>query len=111
MSHGPMSHGPMSHGPMSHGPMLSFRAGAEVSSLFAPAIGPNAIAALAERVRKGRFALHDLLSGGRLETRFLEGSELAVYGSPEVLFLNLNTPADLARHRRVTCEPNPTKIH
>ncbi len=71
---------------------------------------PAALAALDEQVHSGRFALQCLLSNDGLNPLFIEGSELAAYGSPEHLFLNLNTPADLSRLRQVTCEPNPTKI-
>ena len=58
---------------------------------------PAALAALADEVAAGRFALHSLLCAGHLAVRTVEGEELAAFGSPEHLFLNINTPQDLAR--------------
>jgi molybdopterin-guanine dinucleotide biosynthesis protein A len=60
--------------------------------------GPAALAALAARVAGGRFALHDLALEAGLAVRFLEAEELARFGSPADLFLNLNTPADWERY-------------
>ncbi len=60
--------------------------------------GPAALAALAARVAGGRFALHDLALESGLAVRFLEAEELARFGPPAELFLNLNTPADWARY-------------
>ncbi len=60
---------------------------------------PTALAALASAVAAGRFALHRLLLAGDLRMRYLEGADLAVFGTPQRLFLNLNTPQDLARLR------------
>lgn len=60
---------------------------------------PAALELLAAEVRAGRFALHALLRSRRLAVRRLEGPELAAFGSPEHLFVNLNTPEDLARWR------------
>ena len=60
--------------------------------------GPAALAALAARVGRGRFALHDLALEEGLAVRFLEGEELARFGPPADLFLNLNTPADWERY-------------
>ena len=58
---------------------------------------PSALAALARRVEEGRFAPHELAEESGLSIRFLEDAELARFGPPERLFLNLNTPDDLAR--------------
>lgn len=60
--------------------------------------GPAALAVLAARVGRGRFALHDLALEAGLAVRFLEGEELARFGPPADLFLNLNTPADWERY-------------
>jgi molybdopterin-guanine dinucleotide biosynthesis protein A len=60
--------------------------------------GPAALAALAARVAGGRFALHDLALEAGLAVRFLEAAELARFGPPAELFLNLNTPADWERY-------------
>lgn len=60
--------------------------------------GPAALAALAARVGRGRFALHDLALEAGLAVRFLESEELARFGPPADLFLNLNTPADWERY-------------
>ncbi len=62
--------------------------------------GPAALAALAARVREGRFALHDLANAG-LAVRYLEGEALRRFGIPEEMFFNLNTPGDLERWREV----------
>jgi molybdopterin-guanine dinucleotide biosynthesis protein A len=59
--------------------------------------GPAALAALATRVARGRFALHSLLEE-KLAVRVLEGEELAGFGEPGEIFLNLNTPEDWERY-------------
>jgi molybdenum cofactor guanylyltransferase len=60
--------------------------------------GPAALAVLAARVARGRFALHDLdLEEGGLVVRHLEGEGLQRFGDPAEVFLNLNTPEDLER--------------
>jgi molybdopterin-guanine dinucleotide biosynthesis protein A len=64
-------------------------------ALYAPA----ALAALSERVREGRFSLHDLAAGANLAVRYLEGETLDRFGDPAEMFFNLNTPGDLARWR------------
>jgi molybdopterin-guanine dinucleotide biosynthesis protein A len=61
--------------------------------------GPAALAALAVRVREGRFSLHDLAAGANLAVRYLEGKALCRFGDPGEMFFNLNTPGDLARWR------------
>jgi len=58
---------------------------------------PAALRALAAAVADGRFALHSLLRTGGLAVRYLENSELAAFGSPDRLFVNVNRPADLTR--------------
>ena len=57
----------------------------------------GALSALGVAVGEGRFALHGLLRTPELDVRWLEGPELEVFGAPERLFANLNTPEDLAR--------------
>jgi molybdopterin-guanine dinucleotide biosynthesis protein A len=59
--------------------------------------GPAALAALASRVESGRLALHALLEEG-IAVRVLEGEELAGFGEPGEIFLNLNTPEDWERY-------------
>ncbi len=61
--------------------------------------GPAALAALARRAAAGRFALHELIEEPALAVAFVEGEALARFGPPTRLFLNLNTPEDLARWR------------
>jgi molybdopterin-guanine dinucleotide biosynthesis protein A len=58
--------------------------------------GPGALAVLAERVARGLYALHALSEEAGIATAFLEGERLAVYGRPEEMFRNVNTPEDLA---------------
>lgn len=59
--------------------------------------GPAALAALARRVERGRLALHALFEEG-LAAGVLEGEELARFGAPGEIFLNLNTPEDWERY-------------
>ncbi len=61
---------------------------------------PAALAALETAAASGRFALYPLLREEVLRVRYLEGPALAAFGSAEELFLNLNTPEQLARLRR-----------
>ena len=56
--------------------------------------GPRALAALAARVERGLFAVHELAEED-LAIRWLEEAELAVFGRPEEIFLNVNRPEDL----------------
>lgn len=56
--------------------------------------GPAALAVLAE---KGLRAPHRL-GEEDLAVRYLEGDDLARFGPPEEVFLNLNTPEDLERY-------------
>jgi molybdopterin-guanine dinucleotide biosynthesis protein A len=60
---------------------------------------PATLAALAGRVAAGRYDLHGLAAAG-LAVRYLEGDELARFGDPREVFLNLNTPEDLERWLR-----------
>jgi molybdopterin-guanine dinucleotide biosynthesis protein A len=60
--------------------------------------GPAALAAIARRAARGRFALHRLAGEEALAVRFLEGEALARFGAPEETFLNLNAPADWERY-------------
>jgi molybdopterin-guanine dinucleotide biosynthesis protein A len=59
-------------------------------ALYAPA----ALAALEARVRCGAFALHGLAEED-LAVRILDEPELARFGRPEEILLNVNTPDDL----------------
>ncbi|MCP4655285.1 MAG: molybdenum cofactor guanylyltransferase [bacterium] len=56
---------------------------------------PGALAALAERVRDGRYAVHGLQGVVDLAIRTLDEEALMTFGEPRRLFFNLNTPADL----------------
>jgi molybdopterin-guanine dinucleotide biosynthesis protein A len=56
--------------------------------------GPRALAVLAARVERGLFALHEL-AAENLAIRWLDEAELAAFGQPEEIFLNVNRPEDL----------------
>ncbi len=58
---------------------------------------PAALAHMSAEAGAGRLALHAMLRPGGLRIRHFEGRRLAAFGSPERLFLNLNTPEDLER--------------
>lgn len=58
---------------------------------------PPALAALGERVRAGRCAVHPLFAAAGLRVGFVDGRELAAWGDPADTFLNVNRPADRAR--------------
>ncbi len=58
---------------------------------------PAALAVMAAEARAGRLALHAMLRLERFAVRYLEGERLDAFGAPRRLFLNLNTPEDLAR--------------
>jgi molybdopterin-guanine dinucleotide biosynthesis protein A len=64
--------------------------------------GPAALAALGRRVERGLLALHRLIdepfSEKPLAVRVLEGDDLAQFGDPAEIFLNLNTPEDWERY-------------
>jgi molybdopterin-guanine dinucleotide biosynthesis protein A len=59
--------------------------------------GPAALAALGRRVERGLLALHRLAEEA-LAVRVLEGDELARFGAPAEMFLNLNSPQDWERY-------------
>ena len=59
--------------------------------------GPAALAALERRIARGLFALHSLAEED-LDVRILEGGELARFGDPGEIFLNLNAPEDWERY-------------
>lgn len=59
--------------------------------------GPAALAALGRRIARGLFALHELAEED-LAVRILEGGELARFGDPREIFLNLNAPEDWERY-------------
>jgi molybdopterin-guanine dinucleotide biosynthesis protein A len=60
--------------------------------------GPAALEVLATRVGRGLLALHELPREAGLSVRFLEEEEIARFGGPEEVFLNLNTPEDWERY-------------
>lgn len=62
---------------------------------------PAALAHISAEVQAGRLALHAMLRQRRLRVRHLEGRRLDAFGSPERLFLNLNTPEDFERRTRL----------
>jgi molybdenum cofactor guanylyltransferase len=62
--------------------------------------GPRALAVLEARVARGTFALWSLAEEEGLQVRWLDGALLAAFGDPGALFLNVNTPEELARARR-----------
>jgi molybdopterin-guanine dinucleotide biosynthesis protein A len=69
--------------------------------------GPAALAALGRRVERGLLALHRLAEEA-LAVRVLEGDELARFGAPAEMFLNLNSPEDWERYvAAVTAEAPP----
>lgn len=57
--------------------------------------GPAALALLEERVGQGRLSLWNLPEEPGLSVRRLGDEELARFGDPARMFLNLNTPKDL----------------
>ncbi len=59
--------------------------------------GPAALAALGRRVERGLFALHRLAEED-LAVRILEAEDLARFGDPEEIFLNLTAPGDWERY-------------
>jgi molybdopterin-guanine dinucleotide biosynthesis protein A len=65
--------------------------------------GPVALAVLAE---KGLRAPHRLAKED-LAIRYLEGDDLAWFGPPEEVFLNLNTPEDLERYNSKASGTSP----
>ncbi len=58
---------------------------------------PAALLDLAQQVQRGSSALHQLTRCGDCRITYLEGEALHRLGRPEDLFLNLNSPDDLAR--------------
>ncbi len=71
--------------------------------------GARALAVLAERVGRGLHAPHRLAEDGLLAVRYLEGDFLARFGSPEEIFLNLNTPEDLERYTSIASGTSPQR--
>ncbi|HVF59446.1 MAG TPA: molybdenum cofactor guanylyltransferase [Thermoanaerobaculia bacterium] len=63
---------------------------------------PAALAALTRRAAAGRFALHELADEPGLRIAYLDDEDIAGFGDPARIFLNLNTPDDVARWRRWT---------
>lgn len=59
--------------------------------------GPAALAVLARRIERGLFALHTLAEED-LAVRILEEGEIARFGDPREIFLNLNAPEDWERY-------------
>ena len=60
--------------------------------------GRAALAVLAVRAGRGLFGPHGLADEAGLAVRYLEGDDLAPFGDPGEIFLNLNTPGDLERY-------------
>ncbi|HEX6898457.1 MAG TPA: NTP transferase domain-containing protein [Thermoanaerobaculia bacterium] len=69
--------------------------------------GPAALAALASRAGRGLLGPHGLAEEPGLAVRWLEGEELARFGDPAEVFLNLNTPADLERYESRVSDGSP----
>lgn len=63
---------------------------------------PRTLAVLEDRVTRGLYALWSLAEEDRLAVRWLEGDLLHSFGSPEEMFLNVNTPEELDRARRIS---------
>jgi molybdopterin-guanine dinucleotide biosynthesis protein A len=66
--------------------------------------GPRALAALEARVERGIYALWSLADADEghdedLAVRWLDEDLLAAFGPPEEMFLNVNTPEELAKAR------------
>lgn len=61
---------------------------------------PRALAALEVRIARGEFALHRLAEED-LAVRTLEEPDLARFGQPEKMLLNVNAPEDLERLREM----------
>lgn len=61
--------------------------------------GPRALAALEARVERGIYALWSLAGEEGLAIRWIDEDVLAAFGPPEEMFLNVNTPEELARAR------------
>jgi molybdopterin-guanine dinucleotide biosynthesis protein A len=66
---------------------------------------PRTLAILEDRVTRGLYALWSLAEEDQLTVRWLEGDLLAAFGSPEEMFLNVNTPEELERARGVRPAP------
>ena len=58
---------------------------------------PAALAVMTAEASAGRLALHATMRLPELRVRILEGEPLDAFGPPGRVFLNLNTPQDLAR--------------
>lgn len=56
---------------------------------------PRALAELNHRVSNQLYSLHPLANEEKLAVTFLDGPALRHWGDPELLFRNLNSPADL----------------
>lgn len=70
-----------------------WREGAEpLAALY----GEKALAALGRRVASGKYSLHDLAEEPDLRVAFLSEIDLRPFGPPEEIFVNVNTPEDLA---------------
>jgi molybdopterin-guanine dinucleotide biosynthesis protein A len=69
---------------------------------------PPALAELAAGVDRGIAAPHRLDDSPTLRVRHFEGRPLRRFGLPEEIFLNLNTPGDLARWLELAAAPAAT---
>jgi molybdopterin-guanine dinucleotide biosynthesis protein A len=68
---------------------------------------PRTLAVLEDRVTRGLYALWSLAAEDQLAVRWLEGDLLASFGSPEEMFLNVNTPEELEKARGVRPSRRP----
>jgi molybdopterin-guanine dinucleotide biosynthesis protein A len=64
--------------------------------------GERALARLEARVARGIYALWSLANEEDLAIRWLDEDRLAAFGPPGALFLNVNTPEELERARRLS---------
>lgn len=66
---------------------------------------PRSLAVLEDRVTRGLYALWSLAEEDQLAVRWIEGDLLAGFGSPEEMFLNVNTPEELESARSLRPAP------
>jgi molybdopterin-guanine dinucleotide biosynthesis protein A len=64
--------------------------------------GARALARLEARMARGVYALWSLADEEDLAIRWLDEDRLAAFGPPGALFLNVNTPEELERARRLS---------
>jgi molybdenum cofactor guanylyltransferase len=71
--------------------------------------GAAAVAVLSDYVGRGLHAPHRLAEDRRLAVFYLEGARLARFGPAEAVFLNLNTPEDVARYASISSGTSPQR--